>query len=628
MAEDPVFSGFSNGDAASTFADVIAGIKADMKAIEKSAKNIERSLVKASSAKISTPSATNATNMGGNTGAARGTGMALGEISAPPGSLRAGAFATGGIASALSGSGFIPGGIALAGFGDLRVTPNEAMDLEAARFGVAQATGSFSSFKTMMDAAKNDFNVQDSKLFMNTLVTASQRYGMTGMMSGTTVNDRSAQLGQLVGGFNTLAGLAGIDQSRVGAAMGSMYGAPAYYAGMAANVYTYNPLTGEPTSIESMINQEWNKAGMEGMSEEKALQQIDINYGLTSGGRQQLMEMFQGDETAYQLFLEGLRVRARTGEALKEGDLEQQARDIGNRGGIGTEQTQAQDAERAREASELEKVEEYTNDVTEGIAAAAGHIKEANEILTELPEPLRSVVGDIMGIAAELDTLQTHVPNMTKGLTDFFSGLPSLLMAYLLGKSGGLGSLLSKVIPSAVRTAATTAATTAVGAGAAGLAALGAGLVGTTLAVGAAGTWAVNKFTDYDEVGREDVNNAIARNAGRGAPPSSGYGQWGSNAEGNWFVDKDQFSRIHQGEMILPNRVAAAVREELALGQVSGKISNLTAPDRDKGTTIVNINLTIQNASDHEAAMFANRVKRIIDGDRELMAVGAGRLAR
>ncbi len=48
MAEDPSFGGFSSGDAAKTFAKVIAKIKSDMAAIEASAKNIEASLGKAS----------------------------------------------------------------------------------------------------------------------------------------------------------------------------------------------------------------------------------------------------------------------------------------------------------------------------------------------------------------------------------------------------------------------------------------------------------------------------------------------------------------------------------------------------------------------------------------------------
>jgi hypothetical protein len=84
-------------------------------------------------------------------------------------------------------------------------------------------------------------------------------------------------------------------------------------------------------------------------------------------------------------------------------------------------------------------------------------------------------------------------------------------------------------------------------------------------------------------------------------------------AEGKWIVEQDQNANIHQGEMILPSRIAQAVRDETDRMR------------RPSGTNVI-INLTVQSASDSEAIRFASRVKRIIDEDQELMTAGEGML--
>lgn len=644
MAEDPVFSGFSNGDAASVFASTIAGIKADMAAIERSAKSIEKSLSRASKSKISTPSSGVATGSG-KTGESESTGMRLGDISVP-GGIRTAAFGVGALAGGWGG------GIALAGFGDLRVGPNRALDFEAARFGVAQATGQFSSFQNIIDSARTDFNVQNERAFMESIVSATQRGGMIGLMGGGTVGERKA--GQIVGGFGSLAAMAGIDQSTVGNTMNSMYGAPAYYSALAAGIQTRNPVTGELASSESIVNQMWASTGMGGKTGEAALRQIDIDYGYGGMGRAQLLEMFGGDENAVQTVVEGLRLRAQSGENLKEGAIEEQARAAGL---LGTEETQGMEKTRELESARLRQTGEYVNDVTEGVAAAADHLSDAVNLLTDLEGPLRDIVGAMEGFAAEMDVFQTEVPGLTRGLTDFFGNLPNLLLSLVLLRGAGLPGLMTKSgalsMSKVLKTGAKGAARLLPGAGVALGGELGINALQNAAGVGEEG----HDFSAVDALGTIGasagtyaaggalVGSAILPGVGTavGAIGGTIFGVLkgvldsvkkesedfernpDGKAEGDWFVEKDQNARIHYGEMVLPNRVADAVREELALGQTSGPISNRTSPKKRDGDTTVNIYLTVQQASDQEAMMFASRVKRIMEDDNELLSIGSGR---
>ncbi len=139
----------------------------------------------------------------------------------------------------IGGGGAIAGGLALAGLPDLIMRPEQALDMEAARFGMAQATGDFGTFNRMMGQAKNSFNVQNHEAFQNTIVYGTQRAGMVGLNGGGTVGERRAA--SQIGGYNTMAGMAGIDQSAVPGVMQSMMGAKAYYSSMAAGIHDEEP---------------------------------------------------------------------------------------------------------------------------------------------------------------------------------------------------------------------------------------------------------------------------------------------------------------------------------------------------------------------------------------------------
>jgi hypothetical protein len=94
-----------------------------------------------------------------------------------------------------------------------------------------------------------------------------------------------------------------------------------------------------------------------------------------------------------------------------------------------------------------------------------------------------------------------------------------------------------------------------------------------------------------------------------------------SYAEGEWFVSKDEQANIHYGEMVLPNRVAQAVRDEMSRGRTAPSSSSRGSG----GSPQVVINLSIQRASEREAIWLAGRVKGLIESDDELVSIGAGR---
>jgi hypothetical protein len=83
------------------------------------------------------------------------------------------------------------------------------------------------------------------------------------------------------------------------------------------------------------------------------------------------------------------------------------------------------------------------------------------------------------------------------------------------------------------------------------------------------------------------------------------------------MIEKDQTANIHQGEMIIPNRIAEAVRTELRKGSTKNK-------QNGSGGGGVTINLTLQRATETEAIQFAKRVKSYLDEDDELESIGSG----
>ena len=136
----------------------------------------------------------------------------------------------------------------------------------------------------------------------------------------------------------------------------------------------------------------------------------------------------------------------------------------------------------------------------------------------------------------------------------------------------------------------------------------------------------------------------------------------GGHAEGDTNVSKDQNTRIHQGEMIVPSRIATAVRKELGLADSFGStdlgsgaemaptkgtsfIDSVMTPTRmlDPSAYVaaasspapssgggpapnVTINVSVQQASEEEARRLAETVKKYLKDDRFLSGVGLGQV--
>jgi hypothetical protein len=79
----------------------------------------------------------------------------------------------------------------------------------------------------------------------------------------------------------------------------------------------------------------------------------------------------------------------------------------------------------------------------------------------------------------------------------------------------------------------------------------------------------------------------------------------GTYAQGSWELERDQFAMVHKGEMIIPKGPAEQLRQQSRAG--SG----------------VNINVYLQNASNAEAMRLVQVVKKALDSQDQLTALGS-----
>lgn len=123
-------------------------------------------------------------------------------------------------------------------------------------------------------------------------------------------------------------------------------------------------------------------------------------------------------------------------------------------------------------------------------------------------------------------------------------------------------------------------------------------------------------------------------------------------AEGDTNVPSDSVVKVHQGEMILPARIATAVRGELGLGsdnkfnashetkfvssvmaQDQSRSMDLSSPSSNGGSSnptppVVNITVNVQQASEAEARRLADMVQKYLKSGTELSGVGLGQVFR
>lgn len=163
------------------------------------------------------------------------------------------------------------------------------------------------------------------------------------------------------------------------------------------------------------------------------------------------------------------------------------------------------------------------------------------------------------------------------------------------------------------------------------------------------GNWGMTGEGNSTKVGLDQLGSTGSPipEGSAGHPPDTGYGVKGGdataglptgNALGDWNVGKDMISKIHQGEMILPSRIAESVRADLASGgrppqntpseaiPPRGELSlgNVGATGVGGSAAQVTINVSVAQASQEEAVRFAEMVKGILQQETYLSAVGKG----
>lgn len=135
--------------------------------------------------------------------------------------------------------------------------------------------------------------------------------------------------------------------------------------------------------------------------------------------------------------------------------------------------------------------------------------------------------------------------------------------------------------------------------------------------------WRTNALTqikwglDYISSAYGTPSKAKQHGMETGHPGSNdGYGWY---SKGAWQVEKDQIAHIHQNEMILPAPAAEAVRTVMRENR-----AGQTGSSSKAGGSGVVINLTVARASDDEAVRVARKVKRMIEDDQLISAIGNG----
>lgn len=108
------------------------------------------------------------------------------------------------------------------------------------------------------------------------------------------------------------------------------------------------------------------------------------------------------------------------------------------------------------------------------------------------------------------------------------------------------------------------------------------------------------------------------------------------SAEGDMDVSKDETRNVHAGEMIVPARIATAVRQQMAAGRAAptkttlgngfalGEASALSSGGGPAPN--VTINVHVQQASEAEAMRLASMVQRYLTNDRELSGLSLGQV--
>jgi hypothetical protein len=628
---------------AEEFGRTIARIKDDIASMEKSVEKMAVQMAKAadSSQRIKTRGGgggggggggSSSTGTGqGNTGVAQDQQIGVSEVrTSSIGQQMLGDMgrASG---SALLG---IPGNL----FNDLRVGRNTASQYEQSRLIARGGTGQFDNFRGLMNTAMGDFNVQNRAVLERDVATAMKGGWGAGFGGGQAGQEKAAAS---MGGLHTLARASGIAPEAVQGMGNSLYSSGTYYKAMAAGIMTRDPRTGEMLSPEAIVNQYYNQR-LQGKSRDEVMNAIKPGGGL----RAELEQTF-GDPAMVESLVTGMTIAVENGGTIAEGAIEQAAVEAGY---LGSDNTKIGDSESKLQGAEQGRIMEFTGRVADGVERANGLLETVNDELTA--RGADSWVGTLEEIGGGLDALNTRLPDTTGAINGLISALSGAAVggatsAFFRGRGGKGGSgggggstpvgtkwnpIRAPKLGSLARGGALAVGGAVASGGVSWLQDNASGdswdtvdTVGTV--AGRAGAGALTGAGIGGMVGSVVPIFGNMLGAGIGAVIGTGVGAWqgwresqerkNSYSEGTAFVEQDQQADIHYGEMILPNRIADAVRTELAAGRAG-------QPSSGSGTSVV-INVTVQRATDAEAMRLVRLVKSELESDRELVSIGSGR---
>lgn len=473
---------------------------------------------------------------------------------------------------------------ALASYNDLRVGRDQAMQLERQRLIARGGTGDFTRFQDNLNISMNDINVQDKWAVTKDLANAYSSYYAQAMGGGIAGEQRTAMA---IGGMHTLASIAGVSAEAVGGATGAMYSSQAYYKAMAAGIQTRNPVTGDMLSPEEIVNQ--YRKRLAGNTPE------EIKRALGPGGtlRAELMQTW-GDPALVEMVSKGLVMSSEMNAPLKVGDIQTAAMTAGgSQAYAGTEWTQGKDTDSLKQGHEMNRIAEYTNDITAGIATSNVILADINAKIADLGGWMRDFFGATETFGGIMDQFLEDMPQTTMliweqlkdALSNMISGATSANPFDFMSGLSSLGTILG-------------------------------GAFFMKWATGGAAKEEPEKTGEYP--------------SGEGGSGSGGSGSGGSGASA---VQTGLLGSITPA-MFLPGEGTAPEGAEPVEGASDTATNPILATLSDGGIAIagtvnrttnnVSINLTVAKATDAEATRFANRVKVLLADDEELIKAGEG----
>lgn len=527
--------------------------------------------------------------------------------------------------------------VALASYNDLRIGRDEAMDYERQRLVARAGTGNFDRFQDNLNLAMNQVNVQNRQQFTADLATAYSGYYSQAFGGGIQGEQKTAAA---VGAMHTLGSVAGLAPEAVGGATNALYDPTTYYKAMAAGIQTRNPVTGDMLNPEEIINQ--YRGRLSGNTPE------EIKRALGPGGmlRAELNQTYQ-DAGLVEMISKGIVMSAEAGKPMEVGDLQSMAIETGYAGGVWT---QGKDSSTKLNQAYQERVAEYTNDVTNGIATSNNILADINAKMANLEGLPRTLVAMGETFGGLMDTFTLNMPQTTAVVEDQAKqAIASLVDAI---KSGNPLDLLNAGVKF-------------------GSLALGGGVIkawtggeadkdpeksGTYPSGGGTGTAPPGAGVPAPATPTPQQAQAAVM------PQSSGTGTMQAAVMG-WPSDEESAVRA----AVMPQSLEASILgwptgEEqpftsprtggIAFIPEDGTSPEVSNPDADLRTAVelekaeaekraaeaevtdtnrqapnVTINLSIANATGTEATRFAYQVKRILENDAELEAMGSGRMS-